>query len=457
MAAGVLGNEPGVVLDFTSISGTYSSYTFSSGTTYRLTGNVTITGSATINGGAVIKYNASTGLIFQGAITGPSSTTYFTAVDDHTVGEQITSSDVSGTYASTALYFSSIPYNLTINNLEVRHASTAVSVYATSAYNYTFGSPRVIYCSTGFTASGGTYVTVNNPCFNNVTTQYSGIYSHSGDTTCANNSPTISDIPSFSMNEDSVGEVNMTVKDVETPSNITNASFGKSSSNSTLLPTSGIVISGSGPNRSITVYPTSNASGSSTVTITVYDGTGGSAQDQFTVTVNAVNDAPAISSIQDRSTGLSTTSPEIIFTVSDTEDSAGSLSMGGSASPSGLVQTPFTFGGSGATRTVKITAVEGQPGTAAITLTVSDSGGAVGYRNFNLTITPDHTNPDGYRYEIGDPSPGTPASGSFAPNPSNSSAGDGSVIGGGGGGGASGGGGSFWGPAGPVDLNAIRI
>ena len=55
MSEGLLVEEPGAVIDYPiDISGNQSSYTFTNGSTYRVTGNVTITGAATINGGAVI-------------------------------------------------------------------------------------------------------------------------------------------------------------------------------------------------------------------------------------------------------------------------------------------------------------------------------------------------------------------------------------------------------------------
>jgi hypothetical protein len=58
-----------------------------------------------------------------------------------------------------------------------------------------------------------------------------------------------------------------------------------SSSNTTLIPNSNIVVSGTGTSRTVTVTPVANQTGTATITITGGDGTS-TATDTFVVTVN---------------------------------------------------------------------------------------------------------------------------------------------------------------------------
>ena len=69
-----------------------------------------------------------------------------------------------------------------------------------------------------------------------------------------------------------------------------------------LVPTANIVFGGSGANRTVTITPAANQSGTATITLTVADGSGGTAGDSFVLTVTAVNDLPTISDVTDKTT-----------------------------------------------------------------------------------------------------------------------------------------------------------
>jgi hypothetical protein len=66
--------------------------------------------------------------------------------------------------------------------------------------------------------------------------------------------------------------------------------------------------------------PTANGNGSSTITVTVDDGTT-TVDDTFVQTVTAVNDAPTISNIANQSTAEDTTESNVAFTINDVDDS----------------------------------------------------------------------------------------------------------------------------------------
>jgi hypothetical protein len=98
-----------------------------------------------------------------------------------------------------------------------------------------------------------------------------------------NNAPTISNITdrSIALNTNT-GAIPVTIGDIETAA--ASLTLTRASSNPTLVPLSGIVFGGSGANRTVTVTPTANQLGSSTITVSVSDGAL-TASNTFLVTV----------------------------------------------------------------------------------------------------------------------------------------------------------------------------
>jgi len=202
---------------------------------------------------------------------------------------------------------------------------------------------------------------------------------------CADFPPTISGVADQTINEDTATALlSVTVGDAETPA--TSLVLSGASSNPVLVPNANILFGGSGSNRTVKVQPASNQSGVTTITLTVSDGTG-TASTSFNVTVNAVNDPPTISDIPNQTTAQDTATPAIGFTVQDIDTPLASLTLSGSSGNQTLVPNGnIVFGGSGANRTVQITPVAGQNGTAAITVRVSDGSGSAS-DSFVLTVT----------------------------------------------------------------------
>jgi hypothetical protein len=111
------------------------------------------------------------------------------------------------------------------------------------------------------------------------------------DQNCVNDAPTISVIADRTINEDSSTGIVYTIWDVDNVLNCT-TSVSQTSSNTTLLPLTNITESGTAPNCTITVTPVANLYGTTTIDVSVTDGsltTGTS----FVLTVNSVNDAPS--------------------------------------------------------------------------------------------------------------------------------------------------------------------
>jgi len=198
--------------------------------------------------------------------------------------------------------------------------------------------------------------------------------------------PTISNITNKNTDEDTpTGAITFTVGDAETPAG--DLIVSGSSSNTSLIPNGSIAFGGSGADRTVTISPASNQSGSATITVSVTDGNNESSSDTFILTVNPVNDQPIISDITNKSTDEDTPTSAIPFTVDDIESNNASLSLSKNSSNTSLVpNNNIKFGGSGSARNVTITPALNQSGTTTITVTVSDGDGGSANDSFLLTV-----------------------------------------------------------------------
>jgi parallel beta-helix repeat protein len=101
------------------------------------------------------------------------------------------------------------------------------------------------------------------------------------------------------------------------------------------------------------------------------------------------NTAPTISAVPDQTVVAGRTTGPIGFTVSDAETPAGELEVLATSSNRVLVPADrVVLGGSGGSRTVTVTPVDGRTGVTTITLTVTDGGGLTATRTFTVTVTP---------------------------------------------------------------------
>src|SRR6266852_3062879 len=143
-----------------------------------------------------------------------------------------------------------------------------------------------------------------------------------------NDPPTISSLADQSTDEDTpTAAIPFSIGDVESTAGsltITGHSF-----NQGLVPDGNIVFGGSGPNRTLTLMPAANQSGTATITITVADPDGASASSSFLLTVNPVTEPPTISTLADQSTDEDTPTAAISFSIGDVESTGGSLTVTG--------------------------------------------------------------------------------------------------------------------------------
>jgi VCBS repeat-containing protein len=130
-------------------------------------------------------------------------------------------------------------------------------------------------------------------------------------------------------------------------------------------------------NGSFSYTPARNYSGPDSFTYKASDGSLQSGARTVDLTVNAVNDAPTAGVALGGSCSPAGTSGTMNLNVGDQESSVGVLTLVASSSNTTVVpNASITFGGSGANRTVTIVPVVKNSGTAVITITASDPGGA---------------------------------------------------------------------------------
>src|SRR4030095_7003766 len=145
-----------------------------------------------------------------------------------------------------------------------------------------------------------------------------------------------------------------TIGDAETPA--TGLTLSAPSSNTTLVPNANITFGGNGANRNVVITPVAGESGTTTITVSVSDGTL-AASTNFVLTVNA-NTAPTITAIAPQSTNENTPTGPIAFTIGDAETPPTGLTVSGTSSNTTLVPNAnITFGGNGANRNLIITPV----------------------------------------------------------------------------------------------------
>jgi extracellular elastinolytic metalloproteinase len=203
--------------------------------------------------------------------------------------------------------------------------------------------------------------------------------------TAVNDAPTISAIAGQSATEDTPSAaIGFVVGDVDAAT--ASLTVSGSSSNGALVPDAGLAFGGSGANRTVMATPAADQFGSTTIAVTVSDGSL-TASTSFVLTVTPVNDPPTISAIANRTTAGDGAPVVVPFTVGDVDSDAGSLTVSSSTSNTTLVPNEnLAVGGEGENRTVTATPVAVRLGATTITITVSDGPFSV-TRSFVLTVS----------------------------------------------------------------------
>ena len=235
---------------------------------------------------------------------------------------------------------------------------------------------RWVLATNGTTASAGWYID---------SILFTGNFS-----TTTNTAPTISAVAAQTTDEDTAtAAISFSVNDSATqPGALIVAA---SSSNQNVVSSGGIALGGSGANRTVVLMPEANASGSTTIRLSVSDGEL-SAETSFLLTVNPVNDPPVIGGLANLTINMNGATGALPFTVDDIDNVAEDLVVGAVSSNQLLLPDGnLSLGGAGVDRTITATPAVGQTGMANVSVTVSD-GSASDVTSFILTVV--NPNPD---------------------------------------------------------------
>jgi hypothetical protein len=168
------------------------------------------------------------------------------------------------------------------------------------------------------------------------------------------------------------------------------SSILKSSSNPAVLPASQIVFGGIYPNCTMSLTSAANASGSSTITLTVTDATSAylSQDVTFEVTVLPVNDAPTISDVSDQSTVVNISKTAIPFTIGDIDSNLNCASsvLTATSNPAILATSGIVISGTAPNCFMTLNPVPNAIGVVTASLTVSD-GTLTASDSFDLSIS----------------------------------------------------------------------
>ena len=269
-------------------------------------------------------------------------------------------------------------------------AATSLTVQASSSNTALVPNANVVVGGSGASRTVTVTPLANRSGTTTVTVTVSDGTSTASDTFivdvgAVNDAPTLSDIADQVVNEDATtGPLAFAVGDVETAA--ANLTVQAASSNTALVPNANVILGGSGTSRTVTVTPLANQSGTTTVTVTVRDGTA-AASDTFTVEVRAVNDPPTISDIANQNLQGGTSTGPIVFTVADPDSALDNLRL--SVVSSDLVLVPLSaiaLGGTVSSRTVTVTPVGLQGGSSTLTVTVTD-GNLSASDSFVVTVS----------------------------------------------------------------------
>lgn len=210
----------------------------------------------------------------------------------------------------------------------------------------------------------------------------------------ANTPPVISGIPNQTTTTGvAVGPITFVIADVQTAP--TALVVTGSSNNTALVPNSGIILGGTGSNRTVTVVPLAGQTGTTTITLTVIDSASLSSQTSFTVTVSApILTPPTITPIGNQTVVTGGTAGPLGFVIGDAQTPAANLTVTAVADNTTLFPNgTIVLGGSGANRAVTLTPALGQTGSSLITVTVTDGDGMMAQSAFTVTVTPPPATP----------------------------------------------------------------
>ena len=199
-----------------------------------------------------------------------------------------------------------------------------------------------------------------------------------------NHPPTITQIANQRLNEDEVlSGLAFTVADEE--HDVSGLTLSVTSSNPTLFPSTGLVLTGGGASRSLLVRPTSESSGTGDITIRVDDGFA-STEMTFSVEVFPVNDPPQIFQLDDVEVFSGSGVVLMEYQIGDRDSPSDSLRATFDSRNPGLIPaSSLESVGTGTRRTIRITTPDVGTGSVNVLMTIQDESTSIS-RRFTITV-----------------------------------------------------------------------
>ncbi len=202
-----------------------------------------------------------------------------------------------------------------------------------------------------------------------------------------NQPPTITSLDDQSTDEDvALGPLAFTISDGE--SQEADLMVTAVSSDESVISNAAIQLGGVAANRTLTMTPQPDASGTTEITVTVTDEGGLSSVETFLVTVDPVNDAPMVSDPGPQATDEDQTL-QVPLTLTDPDAVLDDLIVEATSSNALVIDAAgLSFNGGGADRILTLTPLANQFGESTITVSVRDDQGALGSVVFDVVIAP---------------------------------------------------------------------
>lgn len=282
---------------------------------------------------------------------------------------------------------------ITLSVSDVDHAASDLVVTATSSDLSVIRNADLVITGTGATrtlvvrgapnASGGPVtitVTVSDGTRSSQQTFQVTV-------TSANDAPVIAPLADVRATEGDVSiPVSLTIDDADDA--IADLAITVTSSDPSVLPDSAIELQGTGKSRTIRLRPDENAFGTTTLTVSVSDGTTTTVE-TFDVVIQGVNDAPVIEAVADITSAEDNTVRGVKVRVRDVDDINENLAVTVTSSdPSVIADSDIAVVNTGGgNRVLSFTPRENMSGPVELTVFVSD-GEKTAKTSFAVVISP---------------------------------------------------------------------
>ncbi len=217
----------------------------------------------------------------------------------------------------------------------------------------------------------------------------------------ANVPPTLAAIGNVTINEDAAPQtVNLTGISSGSATENQTLTVMATSSNPGLIPNPTVNYTSPDPTGSLNFTPTANSNGTATITVTVNDNhtLSNTVSRTFTVTVNAVNDAPTLAAISNVTINEDAGSQTVTLTGigRGAPNESQTLTVTATSSNPSLIPNPsVSYASPNATGSLSFAPVANANGAATITVTVNDGQAAnnTAVQTFTVTVNPVNDTP----------------------------------------------------------------